>query len=350
MEKLIRIGVDTSKSVFQLHGVDEAEQPMLRRKLRRAQFLAFFASLPPVRVAMEACGASHHWARQLQALGHEVALIPPQYVKPYVQRGKSDAADAEAICEAASRPKLRKNFVPIKTPEQQSTQMLMKLRAQFVGRRTQIANSIRGYAAEFGVTAPKGLSRLDEVLALIRGDASIPELVIDLMEILARDFARIDGEIALLDKKLMALHRSNEMSRRLAGIPGVGPIGATLLSIKGVDAHGFRSGRDFAAWLGLTPTNHSTAGKNRLGVITRAGDEMLRSVLVSGATAVIAGMRRGGSRSWPWLTALMARKPAKLVAIALANKLARIAWKLMVSGQRYRPIGAPLTMEAAAQA
>ena len=165
MEKLIRIGVDTSKSVFQLHGVDEAEQPMLRRKLRRAQFLAFFASLPPVRVAMEACGASHHWARQLQALGHEVALIPPQYVKPYVQRGKSDAADAEAICEAASRPKLRKNFVPIKTPEQQSTQMLMKLRAQFVGRRTQIANSIRGYAAEFGVTAPRGLSRLDDVLA-----------------------------------------------------------------------------------------------------------------------------------------------------------------------------------------
>ena len=185
---------------------------------------------------------------------------------------------------------------------------------------------------------------------MICGDASIPALVIDLMEILARDFARIDGEIALLDKKLMALHRSNEMSRRLAGIPGVGPIGATLLSIKGVDAHGFRSGRDFAAWLGLTPTNHSTAGKNRLGVITRAGDEMLRSVLVSGATAVIAGMRRGGSRSWPWLTALMARKPAKLVAIALANKLARIAWKLMVSGQRYRPIGAPLTMEAAAQA
>jgi len=344
VEKLIRIGMDTSKSVFQLHGVDSVEQPILRRKLRRGQVLPFFSDLPPAQVAMEACGASHYWARELQALGHEVVLIPPQYVKPYVQRGKSDAADAEAICEAASRPKLRKNFVPIKSIEQQAAQMLTKLRAQFIGRRTQLANSIRGYAAEFGLTAPKGLSRLRELLADIRADATVPDLAMELMEALAGGLTRVDDQIATLDKKLMQLHRGNEMSRRLAGIPGIGPVAATLLSIKVTDAHSFKSGRNFAAWLGLTPKNHSTAGKNRLGVITRAGDEMLRSVLVAGATAVIGDLRRGGNRIWPWLKALIARKPPKLVAIALANKMARIAWKLMISGERYRSIGGSAPM------
>jgi transposase len=346
VEKLIRIGMDTSKSVFQLHGVDSTEQPILRRKLRRGQVLQFFGDLPPVQVAMEACGASHYWARELQALGHEVVLIPPQYVKPYVQRGKSDAADAEAICEAASRPKLRKNFVPIKSTEQQAAQMLTNLRAQFIGRRTQLANSIRGYAAEFGLTAPKGLSRLRELLEDIRADATVPDLAMELVEALAGELTRVDDQIATLDKKLMQLHRRNEMSRRLAGIPGIGPVGATLLSIKVTDAHSFKSGRSFAAWLGLTPKNHSTAGKNRLGVITRAGDEMLRSVLVAGATAVIGDLRRGGSRIWPWLQALIARKPPKLVAIALANKMARIAWKLMISGERYQPIGGLAPMAA----
>jgi transposase len=324
VEKLIRIGMDTSKSVFQLHGVDSVEQPILRRKLRRGQVLPFFSDLPPAQVAMEACGASHYWARELQALGHEVVLIPPQYVKPYVQRGKSDAADAEAICEAASRPKLRKNFVPIKSTEQQAAQMLTKLRAQFIGRRTQLANSIRGYAAEFGLTAPKGLSRLRELLADIRADATVPDLAMELVQALAGELTRVDDQIAKLDKKLMQLHRGNEMSRRLAGIPGIGPVGATLLSIKVTDAHSFKSGRNFAAWLGLTPKNHSTAGKNRLGVITRAGDEMLRSVLVAGATAVIGDLRRGGNRIWPWLKALIARKPPKLAAIALANKMAPV--------------------------
>lgn len=337
METIVRIGLDTSKNVFQLHGVDGREQPVLRRKLRRGQVLAFFSRLPPVLVALEACGASHYWARELQSLGHEVAMIPPQYVKPYVQRGKSDAADAEAICEAASRPKLRKNFVPIKSPEQQGAQMLTRVRVQFIGRRTQLANSIRGYAAEFGFTAPRGLSRIQFLLIDIRADATVPDLAMELIEGLAGELARVDDQIAALDKKLMQLHRGNEMSRRLATIPGVGPIGATLLSIKVVDARGFKSARNFAAWLGLTPKNHSTAGKNRLGVITRAGDGMLRAVLVAGATAVIADMRRRGTRPWPWLKNMIARKPPKLVAIALANKLARIAWKLMVSGERYRP-------------
>ncbi|PDT63905.1 IS110 family transposase, partial [Bradyrhizobium ottawaense] len=261
----------------------------------------------------------------------------PRLSSTLLQRGKSDAADAEAICEAASRPKLRKNFVPIKSPEQQGAQMLARVRNQFIGRRTQLANSIRGYAAEFGFTAPKGLSRLRQLLIDIQADATVPDLTKELVDALAAELARVDDQIAKLDKKLMQLHRSNEMSRRLAAIPGVGPIGATLLSIKVVDARGFKSARNFAAWLGLTPKNHSTAGKNRLGVITRAGDGMLRTVLVAGATAVIADMRRRENRSWPWLKDIIARKPPKLVAIALANKLARIAWKLMVSGERYRP-------------
>lgn len=337
VEKLIRVGVDTSKSVFQLHGVDGAEAPVLRRKLRRDRFLAFFAGLAPVRIGMEACGASHYWARELRALGHEVVLIPPQYVKPYVQRGKSDAADAEAICEAMSRPKLAKNLVPVKNAEQQAAQMLMKLRAQFIARRTQLSNSIRGFAAEFGFTAPKGFSRLGALLAEIGADAGLPELAREMFERLADDYARIDAEVAKLDIKLMELHSASEVSRRLATIPGIGPVGAMLLTIKAADATAFKSGRSFAAWAGLTPKNHSTAGKNRLGVITRAGNEMLRSVLVAGATAVIQHMRRGGKHVWPWLEALIARKPPKLVAIALANKLARIAWKLMVSGERYRP-------------
>lgn len=337
MEKIIRIGLDTSKSVFQVHGVNEAEQPVLRRKLRRGQVLAFFAAVAPTKVGMEACGAAHHWARELRGLGHEVVLLPPQYVKPYVKRSKSDAADAEAICEAMSRPSMR--FVPVKSADQQALQMLAKLRAQFIGRRTQLANSMRGFAAEFGRVAPQGLARLGDLLADIRIDTTIPAMAREMFETLARDYARVDEEIVVLEGKLLALHRSNEVSRRLAAIPGIGPIGATLLAIKATDAHGFRSGRDFAAWLGLTPKNHSTAGKSRLGVITRAGDEMLRSVLVAGATAVIQPMRRGGKRVWPWLEALIARKPAKLVAVALANKLARIAWKLMVSGERYRLIG-----------
>jgi len=218
--------------------------------------------------------------------------------------------------------------------------MLAKLRAQFIDRRTQLSNSIRGFAAEFGLIAPKGLSRLGDLLADIRADATIPDTARDMFETLARDYAHINVEVAALDEKLLALHRHNEVSRRLAAIPAVGPVGATLLAIKVPDASGFKSGRDFAAWLGLTPKNHSTAGKNRLGGITRAGDEMLRSVLVAGATALIQHMRRGSKRVWPWLAALVARKAPKLAAVALANKLARIAWKLMVSGEQYRPIGA----------
>lgn len=334
MEKIIRIGLDTSKSVFQLRGVDEAELPVLRKKLSRAQLLGFLAKLPPLQVGLEACGASHYWAQEIQALGHDVMLVPPQYVKPYVKRGKSDAADAEAICEAMSRPTMR--FVTVKTPDEQAAQMLIRLREQFIRRRTQLSNAIRGFASEFGFVAPKGLSHLPRLLENIRSGAALPELAVEMLETLARDFGRVAAEIAALDRKLMAQHRGSEMSRRLARMPGIGPVGAVLLTAKAGVAGGVCSGRDFAAWLGLTPKNHSTAGKNRMGVITRAGDERLRSVLVAGATAVIAHWRRTGRKGWPWLEALIERKPPKLAAVALANKMARIAWKMMVSGERYQ--------------
>lgn len=337
MNKIIRIGLDTSKSVFQLHGVDEAEQPVLRKKLSRRQLLEFLAKLPPLKVGLEACGASHHWARAIMALGHEAVLVPPQYVKPYVKRGKTDAADAEAICEAMSRPSMR--FVTVKTPDEQAAQMLIGLREQFVRRRTQLANAIRGYAAEFGYVAPKGLSHLPRLLEEVRADAMLPDLALEMIETLARDLERVGAEIATLDRKLREAHHSNEMSLRLARMPGVGPVGAVMLSAKVGVAQEFRSGRDFAAWIGLTPKNHSTAGKNRLGVITRAGDERLRSVLVVGATAVINHWRRKGKTGWPWLENLIARKPPKLAAVALANKMARVAWKMMTSGENYQSPG-----------
>jgi len=334
MGKIIRIGIDTSKSVFQLHGVDEAEKPVLRKKLSRKQMLDFLSKLPPLKVGLEACGASHHWGREIRALGHEAVLLPPQYVKPYVKRGKTDAADAEAICEAMSRPTMR--FVTVKTPEEQAAQMLIGLRDQFVRRRTQLSNAIRGYAAEFGYVAAKGLSHLPQLLDDIRADDMLPDLALEMIETLARDFERVDTQIATLDRKLQETHRSSEVSQRLAQMPGVGPVAGVMLSAKIGVARDFRSGRDFAAWIGLTPKNHSTAGKSRLGVITRAGDERLRSVLVVGATAVINQWRRTGRTGWPWLENLIAHKPPKLAAVALANKMARMAWKMMTSAEDYQ--------------
>ena len=333
MNDLIRIGMDTSKSVFVLHGVDAAEQPVLRRKLRRRQVLEFFGKLPPTRVGIEACGAAHHWARELGALGHLVLLLPPQRVKPYVARNKNDAADAEAICEAMSRPRMR--FVPMKTTEQQAALMLAGVRDQLVARRTQLSNSIRGYAAEFGLAAATGLDKIEPLLARLAREPTVPALAKELFATLGEDYGEVKLRLREIDAKLMAWHRQNELSRRLAEVPGIGPIGASLLVMKVPDPAAFRCGRDFAAWLGLTPKDHSTAGKIRLGVITRAGDEALRRTLVVGATSVIKQARRGKGHPSPWLVALIKRKPPKLVAVALANKMARIAWKLMVSGQRY---------------
>jgi len=334
VEQLIRIGMDTSKSVFQLHGVDASERPALVRKLQRRSVVPFFAKLAPVRIGLEACGGSHHWARALSALGHEVVLIAPQHVKPYVRRGKHDAADAEAICEAMSRPRTR--FVAVKSVESQAVQMLFGVRAQLVGRRTQLANAIRGHAAEFGLVAPKGLAHVEPLLSRVAGDDAVPLLAKELFEMLGEAFGATAARLAAIEKKLVAQYRQDERARRLSAIAGVGPLCATLLSLKAGDARAFGSGRDFAAWLGLTPKNHSTAGKTRLGVITRAGDEMLRQVLVVGATAHIQQVRRGRAAASPWLAGLLARKPPKLAAVALANKTARIAWKMMMTGEPYR--------------
>jgi transposase len=330
---LIRIGVDTSKSVFVLHGVDAAEQPVLRRKLRRRQVLEFFAKLPPTQVGMEACGGSHHWAREIGALGHEVKLLPAQRVKPYVPRNKNDARDAEAVCEAMSRPRMR--FVPVKTTEQQAALMLVGIRDQLTARRTQLSNMIRGYAAEFGLVAAKGLDKIEPLLGRIAADTTVPALAKELFATLGEERAELKLKLGKINAKLMAWHRENETSLRLAEIPAMGPIGSALMVMKVADPRAFRSGRNFGAWLGLTPKDHSTAGKLRLGVITRAGDEALRRVLVLGATAVIQQVRRGRGHPSPWLVALLRRKPPKLAAVALANKTARIAWKLMVSGERY---------------
>jgi transposase len=306
---------------------------VLKKKLRRGQVVEFFAKLPPTRVGLEACGAAHHWARVIRALGHEVALLAPQLVKPYIPRNKNDAADADGICEAMSRPRMR--FVPVKSAEQQAALMLVGVREQLIARRTQLSNTIRGYAAEFGLVAAKGLDKIGPLLVRIAADAKLPELAKEMFGTLAADHAALELRLSRIDARLQAWQRQDETSRRLMEVPGVGPIGAALLVMKVPDPRAFRSGRDFAAWLGLTPKDHSTAGKQRLGVITRAGDEALRRTLVVGATAVIQHTRRGRGRASPWLTALIARKPAKLAAVALANKTARIAWKLMLSGERY---------------
>ena len=332
VDQISRIGMDTSKHIFQLHGVNAAEAPVLRKKLRRKEMVALFETLAPTVIAIEACGASHHTARLLQSFGHTVRLIAPQLVKPYVKRSKNDAADAEALCEAMSRPTMR--FVPVKTAEQQAALMLVSVRDRLIRNRTQLANAIRGYAAEFGLTAAKGMAHLVPLLERIEADESLPALTRELFAIQADEYIQLQKQIAEVDNKLMAWHRADECSRRLAKIPGVGPIGAVLLKMKTPDPGLFRSGRQFAAWIGLTPKDHSTAGKVRLGVITRAGDEGLRSVLIVGATAVIRQVRCGGSAS-PWLAELLKRKSPKLAAVALANKTARIAWKLMVTGQSY---------------
>jgi transposase len=338
MNDLIRIGMDTSKSVFVLHGVDAAEQPVLRRKLRRRQVVEFFAKLPPTLVGIEACGAAHHWARELGTLGHQVRLLPAQRVKPYVARNKNDAADAEAICEAMSRPRMR--FVPVKTAEQQAALMLAGVRDQLVARRTQLSNMIRGHAAEFGLATAKGVDKIEPLLARVAADPTVPGVAKEVFATLGEEYGQLKPRLRGIEAKLMAWHRQNELSRRLAEVPGIGPIGASLLVMKVCDPKAFRCGRDFAAWLGLTPKDHSTAGRVRLDAITRAGDEALRRVLVVGATAVTKQARRSKGHPSSWLVALLKRKPPKLAAVALANKMARIAWKLMVSGERYDPAAA----------
>jgi transposase len=320
--QIIRVGMDTSKTVFQLHGVNAAEEVVLRRKLRRKDMVTFFAKLPPTMIAIEACGASHHWARLLTSCGHEVKLIAAQLVKPYVKRGKNDAADAEALCEAMSRPTMR--YVPVKTAEQQAVLMLMGVRDRLIRNQTQLSNAIRGFAAEFGLTAARGMDHLGSLLDLTQADETLRVLARELFASQAREHAQLQIKIAEVDAKVAAWEKTEPRCQRLVKIPGVATIGAALLVMKTPSPEMFTSGRQFAAWIGLTPKDHSTAGKVRHGVITRAGDEVLRSVLVAGATAVVRHVAAGTSKNAfaPWVAQLLKRKAPKLVAVALANKMA----------------------------
>ncbi len=330
--RIIRIGLDTSKHVFQLHGVDESERPVVRRRLGRKEVERFFAKLPPTCIGLEACGASHHWARVLRGLGHAVVLLPPQYIKPYVKRGKNDAIDAAAICEAMSRPGMR--FVPIKSAEQQAGLMLLRVRDLLIKQRTMAINAIRGHAAEFGLVAAKGPVKVAELLQQAHAEAGVPALAREMLGLLSSQLDALDIKLRLLEAKLMAWHKQDPVSQCLATQPGIGLIGAVSFSLKVTDPKGFRSGRHFAAWIGLTPREHSTGARQRPGKISRQGDETLRRLLVLGATARIRFAKAG--RASPWLINLLARRPKKLVAVALANKMARVLWAMMVSGQTYR--------------
>ena len=330
---IIRIGLDTSKHVFQVHGIDENEQPVLCRQVRRSEMEKFFAKLAPTRIGLEACGASHHWARVLGGLGHEVVLMPPQYIKPYVKRGKNDAIDAAAICEAMSRPGMR--FVPVKSAEQQAGLMVLRVRDLLVKQRTMLINAMRGHAAEFGVTAAKGPVRVAELVRRAHAEeANVPAPALEMLRLLADQLEAIETRLKTLEAQLIGVHKANPTSQCLATIPGVGPIGAVSFALRVSDPKAFRSGRHFAAWLGLTPKENSTGGRHRPGRISRAGDGSLRKLLVLGATAVIRFAKAG--RTSPWLLNLLARRPTKLAAVALANKMARIIWAMMGSGETYR--------------
>jgi len=335
-----RIAVDTSKAVFSLHGIDEHDHPILRRNLKRGELEAFFAKLAPTEIALEACSSSHHWARTLATLGHQVRLIPPQYVKPFVKRGKNDSIDAEAICEAAGRPTMR--FVPVKSAAQQAAATPLNVRELLVRQRTQLVNALRGNASEFGIIASRGLERIDGLLERIVLSDTIPQTARDMLTLLGEQIAHLDEKLAALEARLMAEHRANPQSKLLAGQPGIGPIAAQTLVTK-VDPTQFKSGRHFAAWLGLTPKQRSTGGKQRLGGISREGNERLRQLFVLGAMAVIRQARPGSKTALPWLLQLLDRRPRKLAAVALANKMARTAWAMMTSGEAWRMPKTPKT-------
>ncbi len=328
-----RVAIDTSKHVFTLHGVDERERPVLRRELRRAQVAGFFAKLAPTEVVFEACAGSHYWGRVLGGLGHRVRLIPPQYVKPFVKRAKNDRNDAEAINEAASRPTMRS--VPVKTAEEQAAVLVVKHREMLVRQRTQAINALRGHAMEFGVVVAKGEQNVGMLLAMLGEDATIPAAAREMVAEMGRHIADLEGKVEALDRQLLEQHQTNPISRLLVEIPGVGPITAITMALT-VDPANFESGRHFAAWLGLTPKEHSTGGKRRLGGISKAGNERLRQLLVVGAMAVVRFAKPGKKSASAWLLRLLERKPRKLVAVALANKMARIVWAMMASGEAYR--------------
>lgn len=330
------IGLDLAKSVFQVHAISAASETVARTALRRSQVLPFFRKLPPCRVGIEACGTSHHWARELTRLGHDVRLMPPAYVKPYVKRGKTDANDAEAICEAVTRPTMR--FVPVKSPEQQAALALHRTRDLLVKQRTQLVNMIRGLLAEFGIEMARGLHHaLELARRVVDGRApDVPELAQRVVTGLAQQIGNLQVQLAALEKELLAWHRSNELSQRLATIPGVAIVSATALAASVTEPERFRSGRQFAASLGLTPLQNSSGGKERMGRISRMGDRYLRRLLVIGMTSLVRRARTAPASVDPRIPAMLQRRPARIVTVAAANRTAPVAWAIMTRGGIYR--------------
>ena len=331
MVETMTIGLDVAKQIFQVHGVSADGKVTIKRQLRLLELLGFFARLPGCIVGLEACGGSHFWAREIRALGHDVRLIPPAYVKPYVKRGKTDAVDAEAICEAVSRPTMR--FVPIKTAECQAALMVLKTRDLLVRQRTQAVNALRGHLAELGIVAAKGLAKVETLIEIVRDedDRRLPPAARAALTMLVDQVEALTKRVVTLERAIVIEVRRDDTMRRLATIPGIGPITAATIRALVPDPGAFTSGRHFAAWIGLTPRLNSSGGKERIGKISKMGNPTLRSLLVVGATAVLQHTRRGATVS-PWLTALLVRRPAKVAAIALANKTARIVWALLTKG------------------
>ena len=336
MTEITTVGLDLAKSVFQIHGADQDGKPVMRKKLRRGQVLGFFAGLSPCLIGLEACASAHYWARELQALGHEVRLIPPQYVKPYVKTNKNDASDAEAICEALTRPTMR--FAAIKSAEQQSVLMLHRGRELLVHQRTMLINALRGHCGEFGLVVAQGVSNVTTLIKVIEDheDERLPALACEALGSLVEQLRMTQIQIQGLEKRLTAWHRANEASRRLATIPGVGVITATALVATIGDALQFHSGRQLAAWLGLVPRQYSSGGKERLGRISKRGDGYLRKLLVHGARTVLLWSRRKKEKRSPWQEALLARRPTNVVLVAMANKTAHVVWALLSRGETFR--------------
>jgi transposase len=333
------IGLDLAKHIFQVHGVDAAGQTVLAKRLRRSDVLHFFARLEPCLIGVEACATAHYWARELSALGHEVRLMQASYIKPYVKRQKNDAADAEGICEAVSRPNMR--FVPVKSPEQQSVLMLHRARDLLIRQRTMLSNAMRAHLAEFGIIAPQGVVGLATLMAAVTEDRALPEFARDAIGTLVEQLNSLTKQIKTVESRILAWHRSNQASRRLQTIPGVGPIVASALAATIVDPTFFVSGRHLAAWIGLVPRQRSSGGKDRLGRITKKGDPYLRRLLVVGASAVIRFAKTDGSALGTWITALRSRRPGMIATVALANKLARIAWVVLMRSETYQARSIP---------
>jgi transposase len=340
MAQVMTIGLDIAKHIFQVHGADAAGHVLFRRRVTRSKLLGFLAAQAPCVVAMEACASAHYWAREIGKLGHCVRLIAPAYVKPFVKRQKNDAADAEAICEAAQRPSMR--FVPVKTEEQQANAIVFRARDLLVHQRTQCVNALRGHLFEYGYVFPQGITHVATLVALVEDpQSSLPEGARVILRLLVDTFTALDSQIATLDAEINQRSKADPTARRLMTIPGVGPITATAITALVPAVQGFAAGRDFAAWLGLTPLQKSTGGKQKLGAVSKRGERTIRRLLIIGASAVVQQASRRGAPKGSWLAQMLARKPKMLVTVALANKMARIVWALLVKGGIYRtPVAA----------